>query len=173
MFRPNFGVTYSNDFCQISLAPQYGLQLTHNSIANQNNRTIHSYGARADVAVNLPFGVDIATDLNFSGTSGYSQGYNSDQWLWNAQVSYSTLKDKSLTFALKVYDLLQQKKNISRNVTANFITDREYNDLTRYFMFTVTWKFNTFGSSSQIPEMRGPRMGGRRNGPPPPPPGAF
>ena len=79
--------------------------------------------------------------------------------------------------ALKCYhrglDLLQQKKNISRNVTANFITDREYNDLTRYFMFTVTWKFNTFGSSSQIPEMRGPRMGGRRNGPPPPPPGAF
>lgn len=173
MFRPNFGVTYSNNFCQISLTPQYGLQLTHNSIANQNNRTIHSYGARADVAVYLPFGVDLTTDLDFSGTSGYTQGYNSDQWLWNAQVSYSTLKDKSLTFAVKVYDLLQQKKNISRNVTANYITDREYNDLTRYFMFTITWKFNSFGSSSQIPDMGGPRMGGRRNGPPPPPPGMF
>ena len=173
MLRPNLGVTYSNDFCQVSLSPQYGLQMTHNSIANQNNRTIHSYGARADVAVYLPFGIDITTDLNFSGTSGYSQGYNSDQWLWNAQVSYSTLKDKSLTFALKVYDLLQEKKNISRNVTANFITDQEYNDLTRYFMFTITWKFNSFGSSSQLPDTGDYRIGGKRNGPPPPPPGGF
>lgn len=169
MLRPNIGVTYSNDFCQLSLAPEYGLQLTHNSVANQNNRTIHSYGAQANASVYLPFGVDLTTDLNFSSTTGYSEGYNSDQWLWNAQVSYSVLKNKSLTFALKVYDLLQQKKNISRTVTANYIMDREFNDLTRYFMFTVTWKFNSFGSSDKIPEMRdsrGNKYGSRPNLPP-------
>lgn len=169
MLHPNIGITYSNDFCQFSLRPEYGLQLTHNSVANQNNRTVHNYGARADASVYLPFGVDLTTDLNFSGTSGYSSGYDTDQWLWNAQISYSTLKNKSLTFALKVYDLLQQKKNISRTVTANYIMDREFNDLTRYFMFTITWKFNSFGSNDKIPEMRDERGNrrGNRQGPPP------
>lgn len=53
------------------------------------------------------------------------------------------LSDKSLTFSVRAYDLLGQKKNVSRSVSANIITDNEYNDVSRYVMFGVTWKFNT------------------------------
>lgn len=178
MLRPSVGVTFSSDYCQLTVRPEYGLQMTHNSLANQNDNTIHSYGGSFDGSVYLPFGIELSTDLRFSATSGYSDGFDSNQWLWNAQISYSTLSNKSLTFALKVYDLLQQKQNISRTVTANYIMDREYNDLTRYFMFTVSWKFNSFGSRENIPQVAGEEdrqpmppggrpFGGRPQGPPP------
>ncbi len=86
------------------------------------------------------------------------------------------LSDKSLTFSVRAYDLLGQKKNVSRSVSANIITDNEYNDLSRYVMFGVTWKFNTLSKKTgnvnmpdDLPPMeRGTRGGGQRPmGPPP------
>ena len=58
------------------------------------------------------------------------------------------LKDKSLTVAVKAYDLLQQKKNVSRNVTGNYIEDREFNTITRYFMLTLSYSFTKLGKGT-------------------------
>ncbi len=97
-----------------------------------------------NAALYLPFGLQVNTDLDFDKTSGYSNGFNSTSWLWNAQISYSVLRDKSLTFSVRACDLLGQKKNISRSVSANgTITDSRYNDLTRYVMFGISYTFNT------------------------------
>ena len=81
--------------------------------------------------------------------SGYSAGYNTDQWMWNASIAYQFLHGRSATLMLKVYDLLQQKTNIRRTITANYIDDIEYNSLTRYFMLTFTYRFNTFGKGNE------------------------
>ena len=50
---------------------------------------------------------------------------------------------------MKVYDLLNQRNNIRRNVTANYIDDTRYNSLTRYFMVTLSYRFNTFGKGNE------------------------
>ncbi|MBR6746688.1 MAG: hypothetical protein IKL83_04855, partial [Muribaculaceae bacterium] len=65
---------------------------------------------------------------------------------------------------LKAYDLLQQKKDISRSVTATYIDDTQFNALTRYFMLSFTYKFNTFGVGNQ-PEGRNQRGPGGHGGP--------
>ena len=126
-----------------------------------------------------PFGFVINTDLNYNSSSGYTDGYNTTQWLWNASLSYQFLREKSATLSVKVFDILGQKQSISRNVTANYIRDMEYNTLTRYFMFSFTYKFTTFGSQKKNPAVDNYDMGpGRHGGPwrggrPPmgPPPG--
>lgn len=148
ILSPSAGVTYSGDIFQVTLNPTYSFNMATNSLPRQDNRYIHSYGFTGDASVYLPFGLEIGTDINYSYSSGYSAGFQKNQALWNAQASYSILADKSLTFGLRVYDILGQRKNISRTVTANMITDNEYNDLTRYFMVTVAWKFNTFGKKT-------------------------
>ena len=109
----------------------------------------------------------LATDLNYSANTGYSDGYDSDQWMWNASISYMFLRNKNATVALKGYDLLQQRKSIWRTETAQAITDSQYNTLTRYFMLTFTYKFTTFGGGGENnPSVdtdfmrRGPRGGG-------------
>ena len=182
---PSAGITFSSDYFQASVNPNYSLSTVKNSLPQQNNRTIHSYGFNADASLYLPFGLDITTDLNFAANSGYTTGYNINQWLWNAQLSYSFLNDKSLTFSVKAYDILHQKKNINRSISANAIVDSEYNDLTRYVLFSLTWSFNSLSKKNKGPNgedelymgpppgegpqgrKRNDNNGNRRMGPPP------
>jgi len=166
---PSAGMTFSCDVFQMSFNPNYSYGRVDNTLPQQQNRITHSYGFFSDASLYLPFGLQFNTDLSFSNSSGYSQGFDSKQWLWNAELSYSVLSDKSLTFSVRAYDLLGQKQNISRSVGANSIVDSEFNDLTRYVMFGITWNFNTLRKKNKGPNgedmfMPGP-PGGQRRGP--------
>lgn len=140
---PRPGITFTHDVFQMSLNPSYTFNMATNTLARQANQYTHTYGFNADASLYLPFGLNVSTDLTFDKSTGYSRGFNTASWLWNAQISYSVLKDKSLTFSVRAYDLLGQKRNISRSVSASQITDSRYNDLTRYVMFGISWNFNT------------------------------
>ena len=125
----------------------------------------------------------MGTDINYSYNTGYGAGFVRRQALWNATASYSILKDRNLTFSVRVYDLLGQRQNISRTVNANTIIDSQHNDLTRYVMFGVAWRFTSFKKdSSANPEAdfldgmppQGPPPGmGTRSGEPGGRPGGF
>lgn len=168
-FRINVspGIRFTPDNLYLDLRPIYSLQTTHNSLQSLETKNVQMFGGRFDGTYNLPFGLTLQSDLSFSKTTGYAAGYNSSQWLWNASVSYEFLRNRSATISIKAYDLLQSKKNISRNVTANYIDDTDYNSLTRYFMVTFAFRFNTFGAGNQ------PADAGYNNhrGPGGPPPG--
>lgn len=164
---PSAGITFSSDIFQGSVNPNFSFNTIHNSLPQQNNRKTYSYGFNADLSLYLPFGLDLTTNLNFASNSGYSSGYNIDQWLWNAQLSYSFLSDKSLTLAVKAYDILHQKKNISRSVSASAIIDSEFNDLTRYVLFSITWSFNSLKKKSKGPDGESDLFMGPPQGPGP------
>ena len=172
---PSAGITFSSDIFQMSVNPNYSYGRVGNSLPQQPNRVTHSYGFRSDLSLYLPCGLQFNTDLNFSNSTGYSAGYDSKSWLWNAELSYSVLSDKSLTFSVRAYDLLGQTKNISRSVSANTIVDSEFNALTRYVMFGITYNFNTLKKKNKGPNgedmMWGPPPGGGRGGRMGPPPG--
>lgn len=165
-------IAFRPDNIELELRPRYSIQHTMNTVRTSGDMTVHNYGGSFSGYYYTPIGIILSTDLRYTATKGYAAGYDKNEWMWNASISYQTLRDKSLTFTLKAYDLLQQKSNVSRSVTANYIDDRIYNDLTRYFMFTVSWRFNTFGKGKE-PASRnsweGP--GGHRGGPGGPPPG--
>ncbi|MCH5237273.1 MAG: TonB-dependent receptor [Muribaculaceae bacterium] len=149
---PSLGLTFSSDIFQASVNPNYSFGNVTNSLPDQKGRVTNSYGFSADASLYLPFGLDLSTDLNFSANSGYTRGYNINQWLWNAKLSYSFLKDKSLTFSVRAYDILHQKKNISRSISASSIIDSEFNDLTRYVLFSLTWNFNSLSKKNKGPD---------------------
>ncbi|WP_304470631.1 TonB-dependent receptor, partial [uncultured Muribaculum sp.] len=131
MVSENPGITFRPDNFELELRPRYSLQTTHNTVQVQGNQTVHSYGGRFDGSYYTSWGLTLQTDINYSATSGYAAGYNTRTWLWNATLSQQFLKSKSLTLAVKVFDLLNQRSNIRRTVTANYIDDIEYNSLTR------------------------------------------
>lgn len=163
-------IAFRPDNLELEVRPRYSFQQTRSSVQTGNNRTVHSYGGMFNGTYYAPFGLVISTDLNWAKTSGYSEGYNSNQCLWNATLSYQFLRDRSLTVSAKAYDLLQQRKSIMRQNGNNYIDDTMYNSLTRYFMFTVAWKFNTFGKGNE-PESRNRGPWGGPGGRPGPPPG--
>jgi hypothetical protein len=175
----SFGIAWRPNNAEIELRPRYGIQTVNNSVQSASDRTVHSYGGMMTATYDMPCGVTLNTDLSYTATSGYSAGYDQNVWLWNASVGYSFLRGRNLTLTLRAYDLLKQNTDIRRTITANYIEDISTNSLGRYFMATVTYKFNTFGSGQQPrdrnmdnfgpdgpPSGGGPR-GGRPSGPPP------
>lgn len=162
-FMPS--IAFRPDNLEFELRPRYSIQNISNTLQTSSNMTVHNYGGNFSAYYYTPIGIILNSDLNYTGTRGYSSGYDKNEWMWNASVSYQVLRDKSLTFSLKAYDLLQQKSNIQRKTSANYIDDIAYNDLTRYFMFTVSYRFNTFGKGNE-PSSRSGRMGpGMHGGP--------
>lgn len=155
------GISFRPDHFEFELRPQYRLQYTHNSLQSTSDNKVHSYGGRFDGTYYTPFGLTLQTDLNYSATSGYAAGYDTKTLRWNASISQQFLRDRSLTLSVKAYDLLRQQKSIQRTVNANYIDDIEYNSLTRYFMVTVTYRFNSFGKG-KTPEVTGGDMMERR-----------
>ncbi len=154
----NPGITFRPDNWELELRPRYSLQTTHNSVQTKSNQTVHSYGGRFDGTYYTSWGLTIQTDVNYSATAGYADGYNTKTWIWNATISQQFLRNKALTLSVKVYDILDQRSNIRRNVTANYIDDTEYNSLGRYGMITLSYRFNTFGKGNE------PKDGGFRRG---------
>ena len=59
------------------------------------------------------------------------------------------MRDKAAAVTLSVYDILGQRKSITRNITGNYIEDVAYNSLTRYGMITFTYRFTTFKKGEQ------------------------
>ncbi|MDE6062175.1 MAG: outer membrane beta-barrel family protein, partial [Duncaniella sp.] len=147
--RESPGITFRPDNFELELRPNYTLQTTHNSVQKTANQTVHRYGGRFDGTYYTPWGLTFQTDINYSATSGYASGYDTRSWIWNATLSQQFLRSKALTLAIKVYDILNQRNNISRNVNANYIEDSEYNSLNRYFMVTLSYRFNSFGKGNE------------------------
>ena len=129
-----------------------------------------SYGP--SVNYTLPwYNIRISTNLSMSSRRGYSDpNANTDELLWNAQVSASFLPKNALTVSLQLFDILQQQSNISRVVDALYRRDSESNAIYSYCMLNLSYKFNeTAGKNNKKGE------GARDYGMPPagmtPPPG--
>lgn len=171
----SFGIAWRPTDLELELRPNYGLQYTTNTLQLSGNKAVHSYGGSFYGTYYAPYGFVLNTDLTYTATSGYSAGYDSKQWMWNASISYQFLRGRSAAVTVRAYDLLQQKSNIQRSITANYIDDSRYNSLTRYFMVSFSYKFNTFGKGKEPKTDSGfgghGRFGGPGGGPMGPPPG--
>ena len=161
------GIAFRPSNLELELRPRYALHTSTTSVETNVGRTVHNFGGSFYATYYLPFGLSISTDLRYDATRGYSAGYNSDVWMWNAQLSYQFLRNQAATISLKVYDILGQTKNINRNVTASYIEDMRYNSLTRYGMVTFSYRFNTFGKGKQPADSGDFMHPGRPMGPPP------
>ena len=159
------GIAYRTAYFDLELRPRYGYQLTHNTMQTSRDRNVHTWGAMFNGTYSAPFGLVISTDLNFSKTSGYSTGYNTNQWIWNGSIAYQFLRNKEASIQVSVYDILGQQKNVMRTQTASYIQDAIYNSLGRYGLLTFTYRFTTF-AKGQEPKNRNDEFRGP-GGPPP------
>lgn len=162
-FRPS--IKFRPDNLELSLAPTYSIQHNTNSISTRNgNSTIHRYGGTFNGNYDFNFGLTLNTDLSYTATSGYSDGFDTRSWMWNAMISYQFLRDKSATVSAAAYDILAQQTSIRRSITANYTDDSRSNILGRYVMFSISYRFNTFGKGKE-PRPEGDWGPGRGFGP--------
>lgn len=141
---------------------------TTNSLQKQNDLYTFNYGVGGYTTIYLPLDFKVESDINWNTNSGYADGYQQKEILWNASASKTFLKNNQGTLRFKIYDILKQRSNISRSVTANAITDSEYNTLSSYFMFHFIYRFSIFkgGATMSDAQNAGPGKRGRGMGRP-------
>ncbi len=162
----SLGLNYRSDLFDFSIRGNVNFNNVTNSLEGQQNQQYFNYGGSANTSIYLPWDLTIESDINYATNSGYADGFEQNEWLWNASIQKQLFKQKNGTIRFKVYDILQQRSNINRSVTSNYIRDTTTNTLTSYFMVHFVYRFNIFKGGATQEDMM-PQRGGRGFGPPP------
>ncbi|MCC8154886.1 MAG: outer membrane beta-barrel family protein [Tannerellaceae bacterium] len=153
---------FRSDIIDLGINGNVRLSDVSNSLQKQNDLTTWNYGVGGNTTIYLPYDFKVESDINYSANSGYSDGFNQNEVAWNASASKSFLKNNQGTIRFKIYDILQQRTNISRTVTANYIKDVEYNTLRSYFMFHFIYRFQIFSGGASMGDAPGRGERGER-----------
>jgi len=170
MIMNNANANYKSDLFDVGI----NVSINHNditySVRPESNQTTLNWGVGGYTTWYLPANFTIESDINRTARTGYAQGFNIPQVMWNAAIT-KQLFNKNIgtgSVKLQIYDILQDRNNINASATTNGFRTSEINVIPSYFMCSFIYKFNSFpkskGSSANSD-------GGRREGGPPP--GAF
>ena len=165
------GIDFRSSYLDLGVNGNIRYNATSNSLQKENNQNTFNYGAGGYTTIYLPLNFKIESDVNWSTNSGYGDGFKQNEVLWNASASKSFLKNNQGTLRFKIYDILQQRSNISRSITASYIQDSEYNTLGSYFMVHFLYRFSIFKGGASASDVKTPGRSGRGRGPMGPPPG--
>lgn len=183
-WNERLSLSYRNDWLELSLDGTLAYNHAKNKLQPNSNLDTWQFSYGPSMTLTAPWGTSLNTSLSCSSRRGYSDAsMNTDEFVWNAQLSQGFLKGKPLTVMLQFYDLLHQQSTFSRAISSISRTDTEYNAINSYAMLHVVYRMNLFGGKDARKENRGEGPGGRPdfrgrpfNGsgrPMGPPPGRF
>jgi hypothetical protein len=140
----------SGDF-DINASASFNYELSENSIFPDKKTKTWRNNIEGSIRYLLPLGIDLRTDLSYQYFTGYSNQYDKPYLLWNAEVSKPLIRNK-LTLTISARDILNQNKNIQREITDFYVQETRYNVVRQYFLFTLTYKFLTGGKTGAFKE---------------------
>ena len=139
-------LSYRNDWLEVTLDGWCNYQHTRNELQPTANLDTWQFNYGGQVMLRLPLGIEISTDLHERSRRGYNDpSSNTNELIWNGQISKTFLRSKLLTVALNFYDLLGQQSNYNRWVSATGRSDTRFNSINSYAMLHVRYRLNMFG----------------------------
>lgn len=145
-WRQNLSLSYRNDWAEFSLDGTLTYNKAKNKLQPTSNLETWQFSYGPSMTLTAPWGTSLNTSLSINSRRGYNDSsMNTDEFVWNAQLSQSFLKGKPLTIMLQFYDILRQQSTFSRAISATSRTDTEYNAINSYAMLHVIYRLNLFG----------------------------
>ncbi|MBP5333762.1 MAG: outer membrane beta-barrel protein [Bacteroidales bacterium] len=114
---------------------------TLNPKANMN--TLDTY-FNIDGSYTTKHEFEINSDLSYVIYKGYAEGYGQPEWQWNAEISMNI---GAFNLSVKVNDILNQTRNLTHTVTANYEEDSYRLIMGRYVLFGVKWNFGKMNAA--------------------------
>ncbi|MBR4589441.1 MAG: TonB-dependent receptor [Bacteroidaceae bacterium] len=142
---------YRTDAISISLTGSLTYRNSKNNINSNSKENTYDFAYGTEFQWTMPWGTQLATDIGMNSRRGYARKEdNTNELIWNAQVSHSFLRGKALTLSLAVNDILGQQSNISRMISATMRSDTRYNSIYQYAMLRATYRFSIFGGKNSM-----------------------
>lgn len=161
----NLRYNWRTNYFNIGATGSINFQHARNSVQSTSNLDTWRFSYGLTASTTTPWGMEIATDIRMSSRRGYSdRTMNTNELLWNAQLSQKFLKGSPLTVSLQFYDILHQQSTVSRVLNAQMRSDTWSNAINSYIMLRLTYRLNLFGKDSNANAERG-ALDGNGNGP--------
>lgn len=142
-------MSYRNSWLEVEPNGFLNYSMTKNLLQSNNNMNTWNFNYGLNVTLTAPWGTALATDVHNNSRRGYEdKSLNTDEFVWNAQISQSFLRGKPLTLSLQFYDILKNRSNFSRMISSTQRTDSEDNSINSYAMLHVIYRFNAFGGKA-------------------------
>lgn len=142
--RLRFG--YRTTFWDFNIFGNVNYQKSRSDVQDRANLETWNFDYGANLNINSDLGLRFSTDIRVNSRRGYSSAnMNTNEVLWNAQISHSFLKGKAATISLQFYDILREQSSISRNISAYQRNDSWSYGIHSYCMVHFIYKLNIFG----------------------------
>ena len=139
-FSPSAGVSvkYNLDHWSVGIGAWTTGRIARYSLNPQANlNTLDTrFTARGSYTTKHEF--EFNTDIAYVFYKGYSAGYGQPEWQWNAEISKNI---GAFNLSVKVHDILNQTRNLTHTVAANYEEDTYRLIMGRYILFGVKWNF--------------------------------
>lgn len=140
------GQAYYKNTLEVNLHGRFGYNATRSTTTAATNLDIYNFSYGLSANWNFWFGLNLSTDINQQSRRGYAEDImNTNKWIWNAQATYSFLKQRRAIITLRWNDILRQRDMVSRSVSATARTDSDSERVVSYAMLSFTYRFNMFG----------------------------
>ena len=163
-------LNFRNDLLDLGVNGNINYQHARNDIQENANLDTYTFSYGASAIINMPWSMSLSTDLTEESRRGYNDAsMNTNELIWNAQLSQSFLKGNAATVSVQWYDILRQRSNISRTLSALERRDSWTNAINSYVMVHFIYRLNLMGGKEGRAGMpMGPGGGhGERRGPAP------
>ena len=165
MIMERLQASYRKDWFEIALDGSVNYTHARNEMQSESDLDTWQFSYGGSINIFAPWGTSLSTDLHNQSRRGYNDSsMNTNELIWNLQLSQSFLKGNALTVSLQFYDMLHQMSTYSRSVSAMQRMDTEYNSINSYAMLHVIYRFNAFGGNQARQMMRGMGMPGMMPG---------
>lgn len=150
---------YRSDWYDLSLNGSLTYSNVDNKLQSSNNMNTYNFSYGGEATVRFPWNMELSTNISNSSRRGYSSAnMNTDELIWNAQLSQNFLKGNAATISFQVFDILRNQSNVSRSITASMRRDTEYNSINSYCMLHFIYRLNIFGGK-RVDNKEGDRHG--------------
>ena len=149
------GLSYRDQWIEIEPNGSFNYNRSRNSVKKDADLDTWTFSYGLSANVTMPWGTRLASDISMNSRRGFSDAsLNTNELIWNAQISQSFLRGNALTVSLQFYDILNRQSNLTRTINEMMRSDTEYNSIHQYAMLHVIYRLNIFGG----------RQGGRGRG---------
>ncbi len=156
------GLSYRNQWLEVELNGNVDYAINKNKLQPNSNMNTWNFSYGTDITITAPWGTGFSTSAHMTSRRGYADASaNTNEFIWNAQISQSFLNGRPLTVSLQFFDILHQRSSFSRAIDANSRRDTWYNSINSYAMLHVIFRFNAFGGMQARQQQR---EGGREGG---------
>ena len=127
---------------------RYNLNRSTNATASNLDHYNFNYGG--SFVLTFPWGMTISSDIEQQSRRGYSDAsMNTNHLIWNGAISQRFLPRKQLTVSLRAVDILDERDDVNRSISATSRTDTRNEMVRSYVLLSANWRFGRFGGRGQ------------------------